>query len=114
MCDRIISDHFFSLRYVPNQYKTQQMCDKAVDDYSAALKFVPDWFVTSKIFEILVTDLYPDENIIYFNEDFNNIVFTCNIAVNNINFGDTNYDEDNHDTINLVRLFAWHIKFGKC
>ena len=32
MCDKIISDDPFSIRYVSDQYKTQQMCDKAVDD----------------------------------------------------------------------------------
>ena len=49
MRDKIISDDPFSLGYVPDQYKTQQMCDKAVDDCLAALKFVPYWFVTSKM-----------------------------------------------------------------
>ena len=39
MCDRIISDDPFLIRYVPNQHKTQQMCDKDVDDCLAALKF---------------------------------------------------------------------------
>ena len=33
---------FFQWRYVPDQYKTQQMCDEAVDDCLAALKFAPD------------------------------------------------------------------------
>ena len=64
MCDRIISDDSFSIRYHPDQYKTQQMCDKAVDDCLAALKFVPDWFVTSKMIKILFIDLYADENIL--------------------------------------------------
>ena len=45
---------YFFIRYVPDQYKTQQMCDKAVDDCLAALKFVPDWFVTSKMVKILL------------------------------------------------------------
>ena len=37
-----------------------------------------------------------------------------NKDLNNINFDDTHYDEDNPDTIILVRLLAWHIKFWKC
>ena len=49
MCNSIISEDPFSIRYVPGQYKTQQMCDKAVDDCLATLKLVPDWFVTSKM-----------------------------------------------------------------
>ena len=36
-----------------------------------------------------------------------------NIDLDNINF-DNNFDEDDLDTIILVRLLAWHIKFEKC
>ena len=50
MCDRIISDPF-SLRYVPNQYKTQKICDEAVDHFLPTLNFVPGWFVTIKMFK---------------------------------------------------------------
>ena len=32
---------------------------------------------------------------------------------NNINLDDTNYEEDDPDTIILIRLLAWHIKFEK-
>ena len=56
---------------------------------------------------------------IYSNEDSSSVVFICNgmgilnIDLNNINLGDTNYDEDDPDTIILIRLLAWHIKFEK-
>ena len=36
-----------------------------------------------------------------------------NKQLNNINLGDTNYDEYDSDTIILVRTFAWHSKFEK-
>ena len=36
-----------------------------------------------------------------------------NIDLNNINLDDTNYEEDHTDTIILVRLLAWYIKFEK-
>ena len=45
MCDKIISENPVSLRYVLDQYKTQQMCSKAVDDCLTTLKLIPDWFV---------------------------------------------------------------------
>ena len=35
-----------------------------------------------------------------------------NIDLNNINL-DNNFDEDDPDTIILIRLLAWHIKFEK-
>ena len=47
----------------------------------------------------LYTALYADENVFYFNEDSDNIVFSCNemgilnIDLNNINL-DNNFDED--------------------
>ena len=99
--------------------KTQQISDKVVDDWLAALKFGPDWFVTSKIILKLFIALYADENILYFNEDYNNVIFNCNrmgilnIGLNNINLDDTNFEEDDPDTTILIGLLAWHIKFEK-
>ena len=95
-----------------------RICDEAVGDSLAALKLIPDWFVTSKMIRELFTALYADENILCFNEDSGNVVFSCNemvilnIARNNIN-RDNNFDEDDLDTIILIKLLAWHIKFGK-
>ena len=92
------------------------MCDKAADDCLAALKFVPDWFVRSKLIKILFTALYADENIPYFNEDSGNVVYICNemgilkIDLNIIYLVDTNYDEEDPDTIINIRHLAWHIK----
>ena len=60
MSDEIISGDPFPIRYVSDQYKTQQMCDKAVDDFLTALKFVPDWFVTNVIIKIYFTALHVD------------------------------------------------------
>ena len=90
------------------------MCDKAVDDSVAALKIIPDWFVTSKMIKELFTPLYAVENILYFNEHFGNTIFFCNgmgilnIDLYNINLD--NFDEDDPDTIILIRLLTWQIK----
>ena len=60
------------------------------------------------------------ENLLYFNEDSSNVIFNCNgmgilnIDLNNINLDDPNYDEDDPDTIILIRILTWHIKFEKC
>ena len=67
--------------------------------------------------KMLITAFYADENILYFNKESGNVVFTCNgtdilnIDLNNINLDDTNYDEVDPDTIILVRLLTWHFKF---
>ena len=106
----------FLIIYCPDKYKTQEMCDEAVDDSLAALTLIPDWFVTSKMIEKRFTALYATENILCFNEDSRNAVYNCNergilnIDLNNNNL-DNNFDEDDPDTIILVRLLAWHIKF---
>ena len=87
------------------------MCDEAVDDSLGALKLIPDWFVTSKMITKLFTALYADENIPYFNKDSGNVVFNCNemgilnIDLNSINLDDTS-DEDEPDTVILIRLLA--------
>ena len=42
MCDKIVSDDDFKLKYCHDRYKTQQMSTKAVNDFLPVLKFVPD------------------------------------------------------------------------
>ena len=37
-----------------------------------------------------------------------------NIDLNNINLDNTNYDEDHPDTIIIIGLLEWYIKFEKC
>ena len=62
--------------------------------------------------------MYADENILYFNEDSGNVVFSCNemgifnVDLNNSNL-DNNIDEDDPDTVIHIRLLAWHIRFEK-
>ena len=88
------------------------MCYESVDDCLAALKFIPDWFVSSKMNKNLFTALYADGNIIYFNENPCDVLFSCNemcilnIDLNKINPDDNNYNEDDPDTIISFRLFA--------
>ena len=67
----------------------------------------------------LYTDLYTHKNILSLNEDSSDAIFPCNymgvlnIDLNNINCENTNYDEDDPDTIILIKLLAWHIKSEK-
>ena len=57
------------------------------------------------------TALYADENILHFNKDSDDVVCNCNwvgvlnIDLNNINL-DKNFDEDDPDTIILIRLLT--------
>ena len=112
MCDSISFEDSFSVRYVPDQYKTQQMCDKGVDYCLVALKFVPDWFVTSKMIKILFTAFCTDEIILYFNEDCGNAVFTCNgMGIFNIDLNNISLDDLIMMKMILILLFLsdfWH------
>ena len=65
----------------------------------------------------LVTALYADENIVYFNEDSSDAIFFCNqigilsIDINNINFGGTNYEKDDTETNIHIRFWPWQYSF---
>ena len=37
-----------SLAYVPDHLKTQDMCDKIVEESPWSLKYVPNWFATQQ------------------------------------------------------------------
>ena len=67
----------------------------------------------------LIIALYADKNILDFDEDSGDVVFNSNgmgilnIDLNIINL-DNNFDEDDPDSIILIRLLVRHIKFEKC
>ena len=89
------------------------------NDGLATLKFIPDLFVTSKTVKKLLSTLYADDNILYYNEDSVKVIFSCNemgilnIDLNNINLDVTYYNEDDPETIIHIRLLSWPIKFEK-
>ena len=78
MCDKFVSEKPFKLEYCHDRYKTQELCNKTIDDFLPALKFVPDWFVTSKMIKKLLTALYADGNILFFDEYSGNATFSYN------------------------------------
>ena len=116
--DRAVSEDPFLIVYCPNRYINEKMCDEAADDSVGILKLIPDWFVRSKMVKKLFTALYADENILHFNEDPGNVLFSCNemgilnIDLNNVSL-DNNFDKNDSDTVINVRLLAWNIKFEK-
>ena len=67
----------FLMVYCPAKYETQRICDEAVDDCLAALKFVPDWFLRSKMLEKFDNALHNNDDVLFFNEDFNKATFFC-------------------------------------
>ena len=63
------------LVYYPDKYKTQRMCDEAADDCLAALKFIRDWFVSRKMLKKFDNALHSNDDILFFNEDFDKVTF---------------------------------------
>ena len=62
--------------------------------------------------------MYADDGLLFFDEDSGDATFDCNemgilrVNLDNINL-DNNFDEDDPDTIILIRLLAGHSKFKK-
>ena len=95
------------------------MCDEDFFDCLTRLKSISDQFLTSKMTKNLATDLKADDDVLYFNNDSANAVFSCNgmfiinVDPNNINLNDNNHNEDDPETIIRIRLLSQHIKFEK-
>ena len=48
MCQNVVENDLYTLKFVPDHFNTKEICDKAVRDDSSSLQYVPDWFVTSE------------------------------------------------------------------
>ena len=48
MCKHAVNKLLFIIRYVPDQYKTQQMCDKSILENGGTLEAVPYWYKAQK------------------------------------------------------------------
>ena len=71
--------------------------------------------------------MYANDGLLFFYEYSDNITFCCNnfrlwlwldvgilsVNLNNINLDNTNYEEDDPDTIVFGRILASHIEFQK-
>ena len=53
------------------------MCYKAIDYCLTALKCIYDWFVTSKILEKFGNNLHANDDISFYNENFNKSHIYC-------------------------------------
>ena len=55
------------------------MCDEAVDDCLATLKCISDWFITSEILEKVDNALYANDDILFYNNDFDKVKLNANL-----------------------------------
>ena len=62
--------------------------------------------------------MYADDGLLFFDKDSGDVTFCCSemgilsVNLNNIN-RNNNFDEDDPDTIIIIRLLAWYSKFKK-
>ena len=122
---------FFVFDSILDQYKTQEICDIVISLYHSLYpdRILPNsknvwwsywWFSSSiKTFSRLVRYKQNDKKtLLFLDENFGNVTFCCNemgflsVNDNNINL-DSNFDEDDSDTVILIKLLAWHSKFKK-
>ena len=89
------------------------MCNKTVDYFLPALKFIPDWFGASKMIKTFLNALLADDNILFFDKNSGNDIFSSNeigilsVDLDNINLDGVNFDEDYSETIIHVRLMTF-------
>ena len=78
ICYSLVSENNFLIVYCPGKYKTYRMRDEAVGDCLATFKFTSDWFITSKMLEKFDNALCNNDDILFYNEDFDKVTFIAN------------------------------------
>ena len=61
MCEKAVENEPYSLKFVPDHFKTEELCDQVVKDDSSSLQFVPDWFITQQQIDLQYDDYYDDD-----------------------------------------------------
>ena len=105
-CDSFISEDPFAIRYALDQYKTQQKCDEAVGFLIGLLQV--KW-----LRNFLHNVLYADDDKIYFNEDPDDVIFSCNkMNILNVDLRNINLDDTNMIKLILKLLFKSEFWLG--
>ena len=93
LCDKVVFEDSFIVKFCHDKYETQKIYDKAVDSYLLALKLVPDWFLSNNMIEkpdnvlfydnyIVLGDLDSDFVTFFINDIGPNGIFLFNINLN--------------------------------
>ena len=105
------------LKYCLDRYKTQEICDKVVDICLPTLNFLPDCFVTNEMLEKLDNIAFSIDDIDLNDADCDNVTLFSNdiglvtIDLNNINIDDDNFEEEDPETIVLIRVIVWYNRY---
>ena len=86
MCEKQLID-FFVFDFITNQDQSQEMCNSIICADPFSLTYVPNQYKTKQMYD------KKDKNILYFNEDSVNVVFSCNeMGIVNIDLNIINLD----------------------
>ena len=71
------------------------------------LKFIPDWLVTSKMLETFHDAWLANDSIIFFHEDFSEIIFFANeMGIFGVDLHKINLDDDNKFYQTILKLLS--------
>ena len=66
ICNKVVDNYLFALKFFPECYKTQKMCDKAVDTHLSTIQFVPECYKTQeKCHETVHRCFFVSDSILY-------------------------------------------------
>ena len=98
ICDKVVSEDCFMLKYCLDRYKTQETCDKTVDAFLPTLTFFLDWIVTKIMIQKPGDVVFSNDDAVFVNKDSGNVTFfrdevgILNVDLKNINLHDVNFD----------------------
>ena len=119
MCSEEVRRKPYTLDYVPDHFKTQEMCNKAVPNYQAVLFLVPDHFKTQEIcIKAVEIDLYHIPNHFKTHEICNNGVwkdlnFLQYVSDWFVSCHQTDLWGDNNDCYDDDKLIEWYEGYQK-
>ena len=64
MCNEAVEVDPYTLRFIPNHFKTQKMCDDAVEKYPSSLNFVPVHLRTHEMYRAFEKYLHPMRDVL--------------------------------------------------
>ena len=61
LCKKVVENYRYTLKFVPDHFKTQEICDKTVENDPFSLQYVPDSLLTRKQIQMWYDDYYDDD-----------------------------------------------------
>ena len=107
MCDKVVSEDSFQLKYCHDKYETQETCNKSVDDFLSGLKLFLICFIPG-----LLQVKWLKNFLLFYMEI---MIYSILMKIQVMSILSYNQMRILSKDLNInVWLLAWHIKFEKC